>query len=71
MTYSASRRHHRPALQAYLPPTTTRRLLVTYPQDLAAVLHTARTLRRSPDRVSVRNVAAFRGSNSRGALRCG
>jgi hypothetical protein len=36
---------------------------VAYPEALAAVLHTARALRRSPDTVSVRDVTAFGGSN--------
>jgi hypothetical protein len=60
-----------PEVAAEGAPATTRRLLVAYPEGLAAVLHTARALRHSPDMVSVRNVTAFRGSNSRGALRCG
>jgi hypothetical protein len=37
-----------------IPLATTRRRLVAYPEALAAVLHTARALRRSPDTVSVR-----------------
>ena len=41
---------------------TTRRQLVAYPQALSAVLHTARALRRTPDTVSVREVADFGGS---------
>jgi len=42
---------------------TTRRRLVAYSEALAAVLQTARALRRSPDTVSVRDVAAFGGSS--------
>ena len=37
----------------------TGRRLVAYRQALAAVLHTARALRRSPDTVSVPNVTNF------------
>ena len=40
-----------------------RRRPVAYPEALAAVLHTARALPRSPDTVSVRDVTAFGGSN--------
>jgi hypothetical protein len=37
--------------------------VVKYPEALAAVLHTAGALRRSPDMMSVRDVTAFGGSN--------
>ena len=60
-----------PAVAAEWALATTRRRLVAYPEGLAAVLHMARALRRSPDMVSVRDVTAFGGSNQRGALRCG
>ena len=43
-----------PAVAAEWALATTRRRLVAYPEALAAVLHTARALRRSPDTVSVR-----------------
>ena len=49
-----------PRQQAAL--VTPRRRLVAYPQALADVLHTARALRRSPDTISVRDVAALGGS---------
>jgi hypothetical protein len=52
-----------PAVAAEWALATTRRRLVAYPEALAAVLHTARALRRSPDMVSVRDVTTFRGSN--------
>ena len=52
-----------PAVAAEWALATTRRRLVAYPEALAAVLHTARALRRSPDMVSVRDVTAFGGSN--------
>ena len=52
-----------PAVATEWALATTRRRLVAYPEGLAAVLHTARALRRSPDMVSVRNVTAFGGSN--------
>ena len=52
-----------PAVAAEWALATTRRRLVAYPEALAAVLHTARALRRSPDMVSVRDVSAFGGSN--------
>jgi hypothetical protein len=52
-----------PAVAAEWALATTRRRLVAYPEALAAVLHTARALRRSPDTVSVRDVTAFGGSN--------
>ena len=52
-----------PAVAAEWELATTRRRLVAYPEALAAVLHTARALRRSPDTVSVRDVTAFGGSN--------
>jgi len=41
----------------------TRRRLVAYPHALAAVLHTARALGRSPETVSVRDVTAFAASD--------
>lgn len=40
----------------------TRRRLASHPQALSAVLQTARALRRTPDAVSVRDVATFGGS---------
>jgi hypothetical protein len=52
-----------PAVAAEWALATTRRRLVCYPEALAAVLHTAHALRRSPDMVSVRDVTAFGGSN--------
>ena len=52
-----------PAVAAEWALATTRRRLVAYPEALAAVLHTARALRRSPDMVSVRDVTAFGGFN--------
>jgi hypothetical protein len=52
-----------PAVAAEWALATTRRRLVAHPEGLAAVLHTARALRRSPDMVSVRDVTAFGGSN--------
>jgi hypothetical protein len=52
-----------PAVAAEWALATTRRRLTAYPEALAAVLHTARALRRSPDMVSVRDVSAFGGSN--------
>jgi hypothetical protein len=52
-----------PAVAAEWALATTRRRLVAYPEALAAVLHTARALRRSPDTVSVRDVTAFSGFN--------
>ena len=52
-----------PAIAAEWALATTRRRLVAYPQALAAVSHTTRALRRSPDTVSVRDVTAFDGSN--------
>lgn len=52
-----------PAVAAEWALATTRRRLVAYPEALAAVLHTARALRRSPDMVSFRDVTAFGGSN--------
>jgi proline dehydrogenase len=52
-----------PAVAAEWALATTRRRLIAYPEALAAVLHTARALRRSPDMVSVRDVSAFGGSN--------
>jgi hypothetical protein len=52
-----------PAVAAEWALATTRRRLVAYPEALAAVLHTARALRRTPDMVSVRDVAAFGGSS--------
>jgi hypothetical protein len=52
-----------PAVAAEWALATTRRRLVAYPEALAAVLNTARALRRSPDMVSVRDVTAFGGSN--------
>ena len=52
-----------PAVAAEWALATTRRRLVAYPEALAAVLHTARALHRSPDMVSVRDVTAFDGSN--------
>jgi hypothetical protein len=52
-----------PAVAAEWALATTRRQLVAYPEALAAVLHTARALRRSPDTVSVRDVTAFGGFN--------
>ena len=41
----------------------TRRRLCAHPQALNAVLQTARALGRSPDTVSIQDVADFRGSN--------
>ena len=55
-----------PAVAAEWALATTRRRLVAYPEALAAVLHTARALRRTPDMVSVRDVTAFGGSNCPG-----
>lgn len=52
-----------PAVAAEWALATTRRRLIAYPEALAAVLHTARALRRSPDMVSVRDLSAFGGSN--------
>jgi hypothetical protein len=52
-----------PEVAAEWALATTRRRLVAYPEALAAVLHTARALRRSPDTVSVRDVTAFGGFN--------
>jgi hypothetical protein len=52
-----------PAVAAEWALATTRRRLVAYPEALAAVLHTARAMHRSPDMVSVRDVSAFGGSN--------
>ena len=52
-----------PAVAAEWALASTRRRLVAYPQALAAVLQTARALRRSPDTVSVRDVTAFGGSD--------
>jgi len=52
-----------PAVAAEWALATTRRRLVAYPEALAAVLHTARALRRSPDMVSVRDVTSFGGSS--------
>lgn len=52
-----------PAVAAEWELATTRRRLVAYPEALAAVLHTACALRRSPDMVSVRDVTAFGGSD--------
>lgn len=52
-----------PAVAAEWALATTRRRLIAYPEALAAVLHTARALRRSPDMVSVRDVSTFGGSN--------
>ena len=52
-----------PAVAAEWALATTRRRLVAYPEALAAVLHTARALRRSPDTVSVQDVSNFGGSN--------
>jgi len=52
-----------PAVAAEWALAATRRRLITYPEALAAVLHTARALRRSPDMVSVRDVSTFGGSN--------
>jgi hypothetical protein len=52
-----------PTVAAEWALATTRRRLAAYPESLAAVLHTARALRRSPDMVSVRDVTAFGGSN--------
>jgi len=52
-----------PAVEAEWALATTRRRLIAYPQALAAVLHTARALRRSPDMVSVRDVTVFGGSS--------
>jgi hypothetical protein len=51
-----------PAVAAEWALATTRRRLVAYPEALAAVLYTARALRRSPDTVSVLDVSAFGGS---------
>jgi hypothetical protein len=42
---------------------STRRRLAAYPQALSAVLQTAHALRRTPDTISVREVADFGGSN--------
>jgi proline dehydrogenase len=52
-----------PAIAADWALATTRRRLVAYPEAPAAVLQTARALRRSPDTVSVRDVTDFGGSN--------
>ena len=52
-----------PAVAAEWALATTRRRLVAYPQALAAVLHTARALRPSPDTISVRDVTALGGSH--------
>lgn len=52
-----------PPVAAEWALATTRRRLIAYPEALAAVLHTARALRRSPDMVSVRDVTVFGGSN--------
>lgn len=52
-----------PAVAAEWALATARRRLIAYPEALAAVLHTARALRRSPDLVSVHDVTAFAGSN--------
>ncbi len=48
-----------PAVAAEWALANTRRRLVAYPEALAAVLHTARALRRSPDTVSVRDVTSL------------
>ena len=48
-----------PAVAAEWALVTTQRRLVVYPQALAAVLHTARALRRSSDTISVRDVTAL------------
>ena len=45
-----------PAVAVEWALATTRRRLVAYPGALAAVLDTARALRRSPDTASVRDV---------------
>jgi hypothetical protein len=52
-----------PAVAVDWALATTRRRLVAYPEALAAVVHTARALRRSPETLSVRDVTYFRGSN--------
>jgi hypothetical protein len=52
-----------PAVAVEWALASTRRRLVAYPEVLAALLHTARALRRSPDTFSVRDVTDFGGSN--------
>lgn len=42
---------------------TTRRRLAAHPQALNAVLHAARALGRTPDRISAHDVRAWGGSN--------
>jgi proline dehydrogenase len=50
---------HRGAVATEQELEATRRRLFAHPQALNAVLQTARALRRTPDAVSVRDVADF------------
>ncbi len=50
------------ALEIQIMNAVVRRCLVPYPEELAAYFHTARALRRSPDKLSLRDVTAFGGS---------
>jgi proline dehydrogenase len=54
---------HRSAVATEQELEATRQRLFAHPQALIAVLQTARALRRTPDSVSVRDVAHFGGSN--------